>query len=181
MAGFKVTPEDRISATLEILMRWILVALLLLCALPLAAQSLGDVARAQRDDPKHAKSKHVITNDDLPVAQMQPSPTATISTASLKPIDRGQQVDVERAREQQRHVTELNQRLQLLQNEVNDLDRQRTSVRNSNVYGDPNRIQKNDEIRSLNEQIESKSRELAAARNELTEAMERANRTTVLK
>lgn len=162
-------------------MRWMAVALLL-CALPLAAQSLGDVARMQRDDAKRTQARHVITNDDLSSAtQPLPSPPATTPPPLSKPIDRGQQADVERAREQQRHIAELNQRLQLLQNEVSDLEKQRTSVRNSNVYGDPNRIQKNDEIRNLSGQIESKSREVAAARNELTEAIERANKATVLK
>jgi uncharacterized small protein (DUF1192 family) len=170
------------AATLEIFMRWVPIALLLMCLTPLAAQSLGDVARTQRDDPSRPRAKRVITNSDLsPIDQTPPALPNPTSKPNAKPMDRSQHADAERAGQQQHRITELSQRVQLLQNEVSDLERQRSSVRSSSVYGDPNRVRKNDEIKSLGDQIESKNRELAAARNELTEALERANKTTVLK
>lgn len=158
------------------------IAFLLTCLTPLAAQSLGDIARTQRDDPNRPRAKRVITNNDLsPADQPAPAQSEPTTKPAAKPVDRNQQAEAERARLQQRRITELGQRVQLLQNELSDLEKQRTSVRSSSVYGDPNRVQKNDEIKSLGDQIDSKNRELAAARNELTEALERANKTTVLK
>lgn len=163
-------------------MRWLPIALLLMCLTPLAAQSLGDVARTQRDDPNRPHATRVITNSDLSAVDEAPrAPVTLTSNPTASPIDRARQSDAERTRQQQLRIKELGQRVQLLQNELSDLEKQRTSVRSSSVYGDPNRIQKNDEIKSLGDQIESKNRELAAARNELTEALERANKTTVLK
>lgn len=161
-------------------MRWVPIAGLLMCVTPLTAQSLGDVARTQRDDPSRPRAKRVITNNDLSPFDQAPALPNPGSKPGAKAIDHSQQ-DAERAGQQRRRITELSQRVQLLQNELGDLERQRTSVRNSSVYGDPNRARKNDEIKSLGDQIERKNRELAAARNEFTEAQERANKTTVLK
>jgi hypothetical protein len=75
-------------------MRWMAVALLL-CALPLAAQSLGDVARTQRDSAKCTKARHVITNDDLPsAAQPLPSPPARRRSRSPSTEDNKQMSSV---------------------------------------------------------------------------------------
>jgi septal ring factor EnvC (AmiA/AmiB activator) len=165
-------------------MRWISVAFLLLCVAPVAAQSLGDVARQQRDNPNRPKAKHVITNNDLGSSSyVQPSPAEPSTqpiTRPANPANRSQSMDAERAL-LQRRVAEVNQRVQVLQNELNDLEKHRVSLRSGAIYGDPNRTQKNDEMKALGEQIESKTGELTAARNELTDAIDRANHTSVLK
>jgi hypothetical protein len=49
------------------------------------------------------------------------------------------------------------------------------------IYGDPNRAQQNEEFSRLGRQIDAKNLELSAARNELSDALDRANKTTVLK
>jgi predicted nucleic acid-binding Zn-ribbon protein len=81
----------------------------------------------------------------------------------------------------QRRINELNQRVQSLQGEVSDLEKQRSSLRSSMIYGDPNRAQQNEEFSRLGRQIDAKNLELSAARNELSDALDRANKTTVLK
>jgi septal ring factor EnvC (AmiA/AmiB activator) len=168
-------------------MRWIAAALLLFCAQALAAQSLADVARQQREDSNRPKATHVITNDDI--GSMTPAAPATDPAAkpgsgtakpAAKPATSTQQTDPERA-QLQRHVTELSQRVQSLQNELSDLEKQRVYLRTSARYGDPNRIQTNEEINRLGEQIDRKNSELASARNELSEAVDRANKTSVIK
>ena len=162
-------------------MRWISIALLLFFAQPLLAQSLGDVARAQREEPNHPKAKRVITNADidspaapLPDQAQQPGAKPVAKPAATRP----QAVDSERVLMQQ-HLNELNQRVQVLQGELTTLENERISLRNSTVYGDPKRVQHNDEFNRLVEQIDAKNKELSAARNELSEALERANKTTV--
>jgi chromosome segregation ATPase len=165
-------------------MRWIGIALFVCCTQALLAQSLGDVARAQREAQDHPRAKRVITNADIDSrADAAPleQPARPAAKAAVKPAaDRSQPADSERALVQRR-INELNQRVQSLQGEVSDLEKQRSSLRSSMIYGDPNRAQQNEEFSRLGRQIDAKNLELSAARNELSDALDRANKTTVLK
>jgi uncharacterized protein involved in exopolysaccharide biosynthesis len=176
-------------------MKWTAIALLLLCAPPLVAQSLGDVARAQREDTSRPHATRVITNGDLSsqestrpvsaspnsVATHSENPAASNASAKsgTKPTT-AQASDPERAIHQRRY-TETTKRVQQLQAELSDLERHRSDLRNSMIFGDPNRAQKNTQLKELDQQIEFKNRELTSARAELADVAEDASHTSVLK
>jgi chromosome segregation ATPase len=88
--------------------------------------------------------------------------------------------DPQRA-QQQRVLVELNTRVQTLQGELSDLERERNAVKANSRYGDPNRAQTNEELGVMSGMIDRKQQELAAARAELAEAVERFNRASVIK
>jgi hypothetical protein len=183
-----------------------LVVLSSLLALPLSAQSqgtqsLGDAARQQRTDAARTHATHVFTNDDLqngtsastqstapqsslPAANATKPNAQTAKPPTVRPSQTaagggGLITADERAKRQQR-ANELNRTMQSLQSEISDLEKRRTDLRASNLYGDPNRVQKNEAIRQLGTQIDAKRAEYAAARAELQELAERAARTSVL-
>ncbi len=162
--------------------------------------SLADVARQQRTDPERPHASHVITNDDIaggavavPRANSagqpaggspgQPSSTAPRPTAgSARPATQSnasQLSNAERAQLQKR-ASDLNRQMQSLQAEINDLEKKRADLRQGNIYGDPNRIQKNEEIRQLSDQIDARKAQFAALRAEMAEIAERNARTSIL-
>jgi hypothetical protein len=176
-------------------MRSIAMVLVVFCAQALAAQSLGDVAREQREDTSRPKAHRVITNADLSSAEVAApakveaaAPTSqpkTASTATSQPKTVAKPVntataDPQRA-QQQRVLVELNTRVQTLQGELSDLERERNAVKANSRYGDPNRAQTNEELGVMSGTIDRKQQELAAARAELAEAVERFNRASVIK
>jgi hypothetical protein len=164
-------------------------------------QSLGDVARQQRGDAPRTHASRVLTNDDLqqpatapeessaPAApptganaakpNAQPAKTPAVRTSQTAAGGGGLVTNEERA-SRQKHAAELTRNMQSLQAEINDLEKQRTDLRAGNLYGDPNRSQKNEEIRQLGTQIDAKRNELSSVRAELQEMNERAARTSVL-
>jgi hypothetical protein len=173
-------------------MRPIVMVVALFCAQVLAAQSLGDVAREQRDDTSHPKAKRVFTNADLsspesvapakattPAALKPAGASATQPKSSAKPASTAV-ADPERAM-QQRHIAELNQRVKTLEGELGDLERERNTMKANSHFGDPNRSQSNGELSAVGDKVDQKQQELAAARGELSEAIERFNRGSVLK
>jgi len=81
----------------------------------------------------------------------------------------------------QRRIAELNERAQLLAGEVIDLQNRITSLNLSNKYGDPNRLQKNQDMQQLTGELEAKRSQLAALRAELAEENDRARSSSVLK
>jgi hypothetical protein len=166
--------------------------LVLFLAQVLAAQSLGDVAREQREDTSHPKAKRVFTNADLSSPESvapakaavaaQPKPAGTPATQpkpAAKPVSTAA-ADPEHA-VQQRHIADLTQRVKALEGELGDLERERNTMKANSRYGDPNRAQSNGEYSAVGEQIDHKQQELAAVRGELSEAIERFNRGSVLK
>jgi peptidoglycan hydrolase CwlO-like protein len=165
-------------------MRWLLGAVLLLCTGSLLAQSLGDVARQQRENTSGPKATHVYTNADLAPGSdgdsatppEKPSPGAQHSKAAGT-----SETDRAMAAMQQRHLYELSQRVQLLESEIRDKESQVSALNHSAVYGDPNRVQQNEEIRRISGEIEETRTQLTSAREELAEEIERARRTSVVK
>jgi len=166
-------------------MRSIAMVLVLFCAQALAAQSLGDVAREQREDTSRPKAHRVITNADLSSAEVAaPAKVEAAAPTSrpkmvAKPVNTAT-ADPQRA-QQQRVLVELNTRVQTLQGELSDLERERNAVKANSRYGDPNRAQTNEELGVMSGTIDRKQQELAAARAELAEAVERFNRASVIK
>lgn len=163
--------------------------------------SLGDVARQQRSDAPRTHATRVLTNDDLqqgtatpeespsPAAQLtganaaKPNPQAAKTPAvrtSQTAAGGGGLITAEERASRQKHAAELNRNMQTLQAEINDLEKQRTDLRAGNLYGDPNRSQKNEAIRQLGTQIDAKRAELSSIRAELQEMNERAAHTSVL-
>lgn len=55
-------------------MKWLLGVVLLLCTGTLSAQSLGEVARAQRNGENGPKAKRVVTNADFAAASDETPP-----------------------------------------------------------------------------------------------------------
>lgn len=164
-------------------------------------QSLGDVARQQRGDAPRIHAARVITNDDLQQPATTPEESSAPATPSTgangakpnaqpakAPAVRTSQtaagggglITAEERASRQQHAAELTRNMQSLQAEINDLEKQRTDLRAGNLYGDPNRSQKNEEIRQLGTQIDAKRAELSSVRAELQEMNERAARTSVL-
>lgn len=165
-------------------MRWFLGTVMLLCTGSLLAQSLGDVVREQREDTTGPKAKHVFTNADLTSGS-----DGDLATPPEKPSPRVQplkapgqsETDRAQAAARQRRVNELSQRVQLLESELRDMGTQLNALNRSAIYGDPNRVQQNQEIRRISGEIEEKRKQLANAHDELAEEVERLQKSSVVK
>lgn len=162
-------------------MRWLLGILLLLSAESLWAQSLGDVARAQREDNAHSKPKHVFTNSDLDGFSESSTPDPTEKSPTQPAKSKPQSMPVYTVSAQQRRITELNQQAQSLDSEIRDLQSRISALRGSATFGDPNRARETEESRQLSIQLDAKRSELANVRNELQEESQRAQQSSVVK
>jgi hypothetical protein len=158
-------------------------AAMLLCTGSLWAQSLGDVAREQRKDNDQPKATHVYTNADVtspggaaskPQKPAQGTPQAK-ATAPPKVLPKKELDPVH-----QRRVAELNQRVQLLASDMLDLQTRITALDRSSKYGDPDRAQKNQEMKQLTDSLGAKGKELAGVRDELLEENERARKSEIV-
>ena len=67
------------------------------------------------------------------------------------------------------------------ESDMRDIQQQITTLSRSSIYGDPNRAEKNREVKQLADGLEGKRKELAGVRNELIEENERAHTLSVLK
>ena len=163
-------------------MRWLLGAALLLCTgISSWAQSLGDVAREQRQNDSQPKARHIYTNADLTVLggdPVIPQEKASKVKPSPKAPSKKQAESIHQMR-----VAELYQRAQQLESDMRDIQQQIATLSRSSIYGDPNRAEKNREMKQLADGLEGKRKELAGVRNELIEENERAHnsRFSVLK
>jgi molecular chaperone GrpE (heat shock protein) len=172
------------------------------------APSLGDVARQQRTDPVRPHAAHVITNEDLeggtalvPRAQSAeqpagsagptggnagqtsataPRPNNTAARTAQQTSNNATALNNAEKAQLQKRASELNRQMQSLQSEINDLEKQRTELRAGNIYGDPNRLQKNEEIRQLSDQIDAKKAQFTTMRAEMADIAERVARTSVI-
>jgi len=155
------------------------------------AQSLGDLARAERNDAADKpKAKRLITNDDLnSVPQPSSSPstpgtgpsgTAPVGTPRLAPAGNqggdakstSNAIWAARIREAQIKVANL-------QSALSDLERSQNAIRRAAWYGDPaaameDPIKRQDEQRRLADDIENKRHELTEARRDLEDTLARA-------
>jgi predicted nucleic acid-binding Zn-ribbon protein len=157
---------------------------MLLCTGSLLAQSLGDVAREQREDTTGPKAKHVFTNADLASDSAEDSATSSEKLSPrVQPSKAPGQSETDRAQAatQQRRVNELSQRVQLLESEIRDMGTQLSALNHGAIYGDPNRVQQNQEIRRISGEIEEKRKQLANAHDELAEEVERSRKSSVVK
>ncbi len=152
---------------------------LLAFALPVAAQSLGEVAREQRNTPRpHAK--HVYTNDDFPSVPPPPPP----ATDKATPADKGTtpeggnaqgdkpapedalQKKIKNLRTQ---IAELEKKVQGLQTE----ERERASAYYGDVGVELRQPEKwNTEMQQIRDDIAAAQKELADKRTELSDAEE---------
>jgi hypothetical protein len=170
-------------------MRWLVGLILVLCTGTLLAQSLGDVARAQRNDENRPKAKRVITNADVASAPLEETSSIEPQRSSqgaqparlIPAVPRSGVVQNTEPPAQQRRVGELGQQVQLLQSDLNSLEEQRASLRRAAVYGDPTRVHQNEEINRLGAAIEEKRNQLATARDEYADEVDRARKSSVLK
>ncbi len=173
------------------------------------APSLGDVARQQRTDPERPHAAHVITNEDLegggtltvtparPIEQpaggagqtgsnagqtsaTAPRPNNTAARTAQQTSNNATALNNAEKAQLQKRASELNRQMQSLQSEINDLEKQRTELRAGNIYGDPNRLQKNEEIRQLSDQIDAKKAQFTTMRAEMADIAERVARTSVI-
>jgi flagellar motility protein MotE (MotC chaperone) len=160
-------------------MRWLLGAALLLCTGSLWAQSLGDVAREQRQNDNQPKAMHIYTNADLTVpgeGPVIPQEKGSKDKPSSNAPSKKQAESIHQMR-----VAELYQRSQQLESDMRDIQQQIATLSRSFIYGDPNRAEKNREMKQLADGLEEKRKELAGVRNELIEENERAHASSVLK
>jgi hypothetical protein len=165
-------------------MRWVVGATFLLCTSTLLAQSLGDVARAQRNGDDRPKAKRVFTNADFASAPLEETPSISPQKQGAQPsrtIRTLNGVEAPQAVAQQRRLTELGQQVQFLESEIRDLDAQRISLKSSAVYGDVKRVNQNEEFHRLQTEIEGKHKQLAVARDEYAEEIERSQKASIVK
>jgi predicted RNase H-like nuclease (RuvC/YqgF family) len=175
-------------------MRWFLAALLLCAGSLWAQQSLGDVARAQRDDnDHHPKAQKVFTNADVsdsvdrePVTEPpkpQPSSTKAAPTTQGKPAAKAPaQSEAAQAQNQaqKKRIAELSLRTQMLASQIDELQARIQSLTRA-TYGDPDRVHQKEEIKQLAAELEVKRSEWATVRDELLEETERASKSSVMK
>lgn len=160
-------------------MKWLLGAALLFCAGSMWAQSLGDIAREQRQNDNQPKAKHVYTNADLsaPDGDLVVQPVRpSHQTPRPKAPAKNQADNIH-----QRRVAELYQRAQQLESDLRNIQEHMTALARSSIYGDPNRAEKNQEMKQLADNLDAKRRELASVRSELIEENDRAHTADVVK
>jgi vacuolar-type H+-ATPase subunit I/STV1 len=161
-----------------------LLPILLALALPAAAQSVADQARAQQD-PDRPKPKHVITNADLGIPPEGNAPgqaPAKPRTISRKTTAEQEQMlrEAERAR-LRRRIEDARQSVQRLQNERHELEMRRKSLLAEKRTSVNERLDKTNELRELDEAIAKKSEELQFAREEHAELTRKLEQGTVLR
>lgn len=170
---------------------YVMAGLVLVCGTIASAQSLGDVARQQRQE-KRPSSKKVVTNDEIPMVE---TPAATPAAAdaektakgehadkaeagAAKPEDKVKQADALKAKaeEQKKNIAQLERELDVAQREY----RLKVAVYYADV-GNNLRDSKKwaEEDRKQREEIENKQKSLNDAKQKLSDLQEQARKAGV--
>ncbi len=176
--------------------KWCVIAALLTWCVSASAQSLGDVARKQKQEKRPA-AKRVYTNDDIPsvrqaeAAPVTPAaPSEAVQGAEGKPADKAAAPDQDKQKDKDKAAKEyatkagdLKKEISQLQREIDVLQRE-NKLRVATYYADAGNSLRDPKLwaeqqRQAQADIDSKQKALADAKQKLTDLQEQARRAGI--
>ncbi len=163
----------------------VLAALALLTAVA-GAQSLGEVAREQRQQ-KHPTAKKVYTNDDIPpanVTETEPVPAAAPAATGDKKDEKDKAAAADdKSKGYETRIADLKKQIALLQREV-DVNQRENRLREAQYYSDAGNALRDSKAwaetqRKAQAELDTKQKALAEAKQKLADTEEEARKAGV--